>query len=291
METGTKDTGLFASVKDETLMNSFPANASLTVFCGAKELTIALLDRDKNRYLYLQSYHYAHHNEIEEIIPFLGKVIESDPVFAGKPRIVTLVVDTPRYTLVPDTLYESFKREDYLSFNHEIPKGESVEGFPLRTRGMVILYSFPALLRQLLVRKYPAVKVLPSVAGLLEASFSVFRNKDSKSIMVNVKQESFDLVVMEENKLVLLNTFPFKSSEDFLYYLLFTCEQLGLNTETMQLMVAGEVDKRSGLMKLMEKYVRNVAYVSRPEGFDYSYKFKELPSQFFFNVLSQQLCV
>lgn len=291
METGTKETGAFVTVKDESLLNSLPANTSMVVFCGAKELTISLFDRDKNKYLLLESFHYAHHNEIEDIIPYLNNLLDKDPMFSPKLRMVTLVVDTARYTLVPDTLYESFKREDYLSFNHEIPKGETVDGFSLRTRGLVILYSFPAMLRQMLVRKFPAVKVLPSVAGLLESGFLMYRNKTGKNILVNVKQQSFDLMIMEENKLLFLNTFPYKTSEDFLYYLLFTCEQLGLNTETMDLQVSGEIDKKSGLVRLIEKYVRNVAFVKRPDGFEYSYKFSDIPSHFFFNVFSQQLCV
>jgi hypothetical protein len=291
MEVERKEAGEFASVADEVLNNSFPANASLVIFCGAKEVSYTIMDKDKNRALLLQSYHYAHNTELEEITPFLNNHLEKDVLFKNKFKYVTLVIDTALYTLIPDTLYESFKREDYLSFNHEIPKGDVVDGFSLRTRGIVILFSYPANIRNAVTKKFPSAKIIPSVAGLLESSFNMFRNKEGRSVLVNIRQQSFDLVVMEQGKLILLNTFPYKSSEDFLYYLLFTCEQLGLNTETMLLHVAGEIERRSGLMKLMEKYIRNISYVKRPEASEYSYKFKELPEHFFFNILSQQQCV
>jgi hypothetical protein len=291
MEVEKKDTGDFASVSDEALMTAFPANGSLTIFCGAKEISWSILDKDKNKYLQLRSYHFAHNNEIEEVIPYLNNILERESVFTNKFRNVTIVVDTALYTLVPDTLYESFRREDYLSFNHEIPKGDIIDGYSLRTRGMVVLFSYPANLRQIITRKFPSARIIPSVAGLVESAFTLFKNKEGRSILVNIRQQSFDVLVMEPNRLTLLNTFPYKSSEDFLYYLLFTCEQLGLNTESMQLNVAGEIEKRSGLMKLMEKYIRNISYVKRPASFEYSYKFKDLPEHYFFNILSQQLCV
>jgi hypothetical protein len=290
MEVEKKEAGDFALINDEALLNSFPGNANLTIFCGAREVSWSILDKDKNKYLHLRSFHFAHHNDIEEIIPFLNNLLEREPILKNKFRNVSIVVDTSIYTLVPDTLYESFRREDYLSFNHEIPKGDIVDGYSLRTRGVVVLFSYLANLRQVITKKFPSARIIPSAAGLLESTFTLFRNKEGRSVLVNIRQQSFDLVVMEENKLVLLNTFPYKSSEDFLYYLLFTSEQLGLNSETMQLNVAGEIEKRSGLMKLMEKYIRNINYVKRPEGFEYSYKFSDVPQHFFFNILSQQLC-
>lgn len=284
-------TGAFIAVEDESLLNGFPPNAALILVAGAKELTWTVFDNDKNKFLSIQSFHYAHHSDIEEIVPFLSSHLSKEKIFKNRFRAVTVVVDSPLYTLLPDTLYESSRREEYMQFNHEVPKGDIVDAFSMRSRGIVALFSYPASLRQSISKVFPSAKVIPSVAGLSEASFNLFRNKEGKNILVNVKQQSFDVVVIDGNKLVYMNSFPFRTSEDFLYYLLFACEQLQLNTETMELHVAGEIEKRSGLGKLIEKYVRNVSYVKRPDNFEYSYKFGEVPVHYFYNVFSQQLCV
>lgn len=291
MNSVTKAGAPFASAIDETVETAFPANASLIIFAGSKELTVAISDKDRNKFIYLKSFHYSNHSELEEIIPSVESFLAKEKIAGNKFRNVSCVVDTTIFTLLPDSLYESFRRDEYLQFNHEVPKGDVTEGYSLRSKGIVILFSYPGVLRQVIARKFPSVKMIPSVAGIIEAGSLLFHNKSGKNILVNVKQQAFDLLVIEENKVHFINTFPYKSSEDFLYYLLFTCEQLKLNTETMELHLAGEIDKRSGLAKLMEKYIRNIYYVKAPSNFEYSYKFNDIPSHFFFNVFSQQLCV
>ncbi|RZJ25373.1 MAG: DUF3822 family protein, partial [Flavobacterium sp.] len=95
------------------------------------------------------------------------------------------------------------------------------------------------------------------VARLLELS----KNIDSKRVFVHFTKNCFEIVVVQNQKLILFNSFEYQTKEDFLYYLLFTAEQLGLNPETFKLQLLGDISEDSDYFKIAYKYVRNVALV------------------------------
>ena len=99
------------------------------------------------------------------------------------------------------------------------------------------------------------------------------------------------MIVLEEKKLIFANIFSYQTSEDFLYFTLFVCEQLKLNPENLDLLLLGEVEKNSAIYSILTKYVRNIKFGKRPEMFDYSYVFDGIASHFYFNLFSQALCV
>lgn len=76
---------------------------------------------------------------------------------------------------------------------------------------------------------------------------------------VNVATKHFEIIVCKNKKLVLYNTFEYKTKEDFIYYMLFVVEQLKLDVETLPLVLLGKINKESELYKITYKYIRNVS--------------------------------
>ena len=63
------------------------------------------------------------------------------------------------------------------------------------------------------------------VSKLLDAS----KNNDNKKMIVHFNPGHFEIIVIQNQKLLLFNSFEYKTPEDFIYYLLFTAEQLNMN--------------------------------------------------------------
>ncbi|HIE44957.1 MAG TPA: DUF3822 family protein [Flavobacteriaceae bacterium] len=55
------------------------------------------------------------------------------------------------------------------------------------------------------------------------------------------------------------NTFEYKTVEDFIYYVLFSMDQLQLNVEDVELELLGKIKEEDGLFIALYKYVRNVS--------------------------------
>jgi hypothetical protein len=82
-----------------------------------------------------------------------------------------------------------------------------------------------------------------------------------KRMFVNVHSSSFDILVLKGKKIVLANSFSFHTKEDFIYYILFTAEQLGLDTDTFQLSFLGSIEKASEIYKIAYQYIRNINFL------------------------------
>jgi len=61
---------------------------------------------------------------------------------------------------------------------------------------------------------------------------------------------------------LLFNSFEYQTKEDFIYYILFTAEQLKLNPETFKLQLLGEISEESDLFKIAYRYIRNISLMN-----------------------------
>jgi len=83
---------------------------------------------------------------------------------------------------------------------------------------------------------------------------------DDARVYLNVKDQRFEMFILEGAKLLLYNTFRFKTKEDFLYFLLFSMEQLHLETETTPVYFLGMIEKDSQIVELVSRYIRDVRF-------------------------------
>lgn len=77
-------------------------------------------------------------------------------------------------------------------------------------------------------------------------------------MFVNVYQNNFQLIVIENNQLLLSNHFNYQSKEDFAYYVLFVAEQLKMDANSFVLTLYGNIKEKDDVYQILYKYVRNV---------------------------------
>lgn len=82
-----------------------------------------------------------------------------------------------------------------------------------------------------------------------------------KTMYVNVSKTALDIVVLENNKLLLSNTFSYNSKEDFIYYILFVAEQLNIDANYFPLYFMGQITLKSDTYKTTYTYIKNVFFL------------------------------
>jgi hypothetical protein len=75
---------------------------------------------------------------------------------------------------------------------------------------------------------------------------------------VHFSEGHFEIIIQNQ-KLLFFNSFDYQTPEDFIYYVLFTAEQLSLNPENFPLELIGNIDSESHF-KIAYKYIRNVLW-------------------------------
>jgi hypothetical protein len=82
---------------------------------------------------------------------------------------------------------------------------------------------------------------------------------NTNSIQIWVRPKMMDVVVMTDAKPVLINSFTYRSTEDFVYFTLHVLEQLSLSSEKYDVRLHG-MHKLNDLQMNVQKYVKTVVY-------------------------------
>ncbi|MBT8274494.1 MAG: DUF3822 family protein, partial [Bacteroidia bacterium] len=98
---------------------------------------------------------------------------------------------------------------------------------------------------------------------LIESILLLEKNTASEKMYAHVGKHHFEILVIDTNGLKLFNIFEYQTKEDFIYYILFTAEQLQLNPEEFELILLGHIDEGDELYDIAYTYVRHI-YVHKP---------------------------
>lgn len=81
-------------------------------------------------------------------------------------------------------------------------------------------------------------------------------------VFANLTSKQLDVLVFKEGKLQLINSFEYHSPEDLVYYILFTYEQLDLDTEEVPIYLSGSIDKTKPSYSSLYTYIRYVEFIA-----------------------------
>lgn len=279
-----------ASFTDETFNLQLTGGYHLAMQLGEGGFAYAILDIKRNKYLVLKTFSFQS-RDYNSACRNAEKILEKDEALKKTYKSTSAAIVHNKSTLVPKALFSESNKNDILSFNHSIEKDDDIEADDLKTLDAKNIYTIPHCFKEVLNKLSGKAKIHHYSTSLIESILLQNKNKPGKLVTVNVQPAQLDVIVSEGRKLIFYNSFAYRTAEDFIYYLLFACEQLKLNPETLELVIIGEIDRNSAIYSLLYKYIRNIKFGSRNESFEYSYKFKEMPSHFYHNLFSQYLCV
>lgn len=280
------------SLIDESVEGGNFSDFHLALEVGVDGVTFAILDLKKNKYLLLESYLFRNTFNFDLVADELDSHMESWNYTQKNFSSVSCSIVTNVSTLIPSPLFEKGKEESYLKLNHitDLKSGEA-RADKLKNTDVYNVYFVQEKVKEVLKKKFPKVSLVHFATSLIDTAPVKIRAEKGKRVIVHVQLSHFEIVIAEGKQLLFYNSFNHQSTEDFLYYLLFTCEQQKLSPENLELILIGEVEKNSALYSILHKYVRNVKFGERPDNFQYSYRLDNIPKHFYYNLFNQYLCV
>lgn len=161
-------------------------------------------------------------------------------------------------TFVPQALFDEDFIGSYLQYNTKVFDTDFFTYDELQNYQMNNVYIPYVNMNNFFIDKFGSFDYKHSATVLVSKLLDLSKNIDDKKMYVHVVATHFEIVVVQNQKLLFYNTFEYKTPEDFIYYILFTAEQLQLNPENFVLEFLGEIEETSPLYAMTYKYVRNV---------------------------------
>lgn len=170
-----------------------------------------------------------------------------------------IIQDSQSATVVPDQLFNESDSRFILTKAADLEESEEVRHRYIRDRDLDILFAIPAEIVDLEQKISGRVQILHTSECLLSLSDQVQASDHQRGfILAEVQKQSLEILVIQEDRVRLLNRYILKDSSDFIYHTLNTITQLELDREAIPVYLSGIIHEEHELFGLLGKYIRQV---------------------------------
>ena len=170
---------------------------------------------------------------------------------------VMVIHDNNLNTFVPTSLFDVHFLASYLQYNTKVFETDFFTHdviFPYEMNNVYVPF---VNINNFLLDQYETFEYQNANSILVKQLLDLSKNKEEKQVFVHLQKEHFEIVVVKNQQLLLFNSFQYNTPEDFIYFILFTCEQLQLNPETISVQLFGNCTEEDAFYKIVFKYIRN----------------------------------
>lgn len=171
------------------------------------------------------------------------------------------------FGMVPKPLFNQEELPNYLKFNAKMMANDFVVFDELENHDLVNVYIPFANVNNYIFDLFGEFTFKHNGSILVSSLLDHSSSSSETYCYVQIAEREMEIVVISEKKLLLYNYFEYKTKEDFLYYLLFTLEQLNLETDKALLRLFGEIEEDDELYQLCYSYVKNTSVFIPPHSF------------------------
>jgi len=238
------------------------SNKILSVQASLNGLSFCILDPIEKNILYLKETKFDTQKNSLEIEKLLIAAFETTPELQQEFKKVNLIHQNNICTFVPKGLYDENNLIDYLKFNNKIFESDFIATDEIATKEIMSVYVPFVNLNNYFFDLFGTFEYHHANTILVKQLLEIATFKTT-TLYCNVSATSFELIYIKDGELNLFNSFEFDAKEDFIYYILFTIEQLKLDAETIDLVLLGEIGLDDETYSILYQYIRNVSFGSR----------------------------
>ncbi|RZJ63079.1 MAG: DUF3822 family protein [Flavobacterium sp.] len=172
---------------------------------------------------------------------------------------IVVLHDNSFNTFVPAALFDENFPGSYLQYNTKVFETDVFAHDAIGSYDIFNVYVPLMNVNNFLIDQFGTFEYRNTNSVLVTKLLDVSKNRDGKQVFVHVQDTHFEIVVIQNQKLLLFNSFEYTTPEDFLYYLLFTMEQLQLNPETTAVQLLGNIDESHPCYAIAYRYIREIS--------------------------------
>ena len=212
-------------------------------------------------------------NSLEDLLEKIKSIFNEDAILHYEFNEVFVIHQNSLNTIIPNEFFDENSLNSYLEFNIKTLQTDFITFDTIASIEAKNVYIPYVNINNYLFQNFGEFEYKHHTTVLLEKLIE--KNKiDEKVMFVNVFKNTLDIVVLEHKKLILSNSFAYKTKEDFIYFILFVAEQLQMNNEEFKLYFTGEITLESDLYKIAFTYIKNVYFLESSQAI-----FKELEAK------------
>ncbi len=222
----------------------------------------------------------------EQVLDRVKNIFTHHPTLKENFESIEVIYQNDLYTLIPKPLFNEDYAKEYLKYNIKVFENDFIAHDMLNQHDIVTVYVPYTNINNFFFDNFGSFTYKHTATVLVDTLLSQEKNSDTTTVFAHMNKKSFDLIIISKGKLILGNTFTFETKEDFLYYLMFTTEQVNLNPEEFLLQFLGNITKNDDCYLIAHKYIRNINFGNHSEKLKISSEIQPFEPQQHFVLLS-----
>lgn len=231
----------------------------LTIQVSLNSLAFCVFDTLSNKPILLHPINFDSFLRSVKIEDLLASIFRENPELNHQFDEVLVLHSNNLSTFVPSALFDEEFIGSYLQYNTKVFETDFFTFDELDKYEMNNVYIPYVNMNNFFIDQYGSFDYKHSNSILVSKLLDLSKNNEERKMFVHVSETHFEIIVVQNQKLHLFNSFEYKTPEDFIYYILFTAEQLQLNPENFKLEFIGAIIETDALYQIAYKYIRNVS--------------------------------
>lgn len=232
----------------------------LSIKVSLHELSFCVFDVLSNSIILVMEIQFKKIYESSKIEDQLAAAFRDYPELNDTYDEILVLHDNNLATFVPEALFDEHFLGSYLQYNTKVFESDFFAFDELPNYQMNTVYIPYVNINNFFIDQFGAFTYKHSHTILVNKLLDLSKNNDDKKMIVNFNLGHFEIVVIQNQKLLLFNSFDYQTPEDFIYYILFIAEQLNMNPENFKLELIGSINEDDLYYKIAYKYIRNLSF-------------------------------
>lgn len=249
----TEKTTDIAQSKENSTHRKLSIQAGLNglSFCVTDTITHKILAFEKVSF-HTQSTPYLMLKELK------SKLDQSNAVGSSFSEVMVIHKNN-MFGLVPRPLFNKDELPNYLKFNAKIMANDLIAYDEIPNQDIINVYIPYTNINNYIFDLFGAFEFKHSGTVLISTLLNQKRTTNEPVCYMQVSEKEMEMMVVSDKKLLFYNQFEYGTKEDFLYYLLFSLEQLQVDLGKVQLKMFGAIEEGDPIYELCHQYVDQIA--------------------------------
>ena len=231
----------------------------LTLQVSLNGLSFCVFDTLSGKPMVLQNIHFDSFQRSAKIEDLFASVFRENPELRHQYDEIVVLHSNNLSTFVPTALFDEEFLGSYLQYNTKVFETDFFTFDELEKYEMNNVYIPYVNMNNFFIDQFGSFDYKHANSVLVAKLLDLSKNNEERKMFVHISESHFEIIVVQNQKLHLFNSFDYKTPEDFIYYILFTAEQLQFNPENFKLEVLGNILETDNFYQIAYKYIRNIS--------------------------------
>lgn len=290
--TGVNNVEIHIDSADHSVIKAKPGSYELCLLLTNKRFGYAIIEQEQSTLTHFKTFQIRT-SQPEEESPFedYQNIFANEPILQQNFGKIKVAIHNRWMTLIPEDYFREDQLPSYLSFNLSV-EPKFIKGYHngIGSLDCHIAYGIAEQVENFLKHQLYQPAFYHSSVPFLQRMVNDQHSQKGAQVYANVESRHLQVAIMHEGKFRFLNQYRFKTTKDFIYYLLLACDEHQLDRDQLDLTFSGDITEDSAIYKITRKYIRSVTLAERLAVLNYPAEMQSVPAHSHQNLLSLALC-